>query len=455
MAGSVHPVGRRANFSMKGTPRIRREGPGRNDPCPCGSGRKYKLCCAGEDRLVELQSEFVGAHYRRGLAFESRGREDEAIEAYSIAAASGHAPEAHSRLGHIFTNRGMAKAASEAFRAAGANAATTDRRLDLVRALMVEGKSVEAEAEARRVIELDPESADGFWLLGRVLSETGRFVEARAALEQAVTLEPRLGVAYYDLVRARQIGSEDRPLVERMLRIVPSLTENDQRIRMHLALGKALDDLGEFGQAVGHFEKANQIKKALGSFDRAAFARRIDSLIERFSAHFIAVHARDGDGSELPVMIVGMPRSGTTLVEQILSSHDEVSGGGEMPFWTMCAPLFDKAKDEASVAQFLRRTAQVCLAAMRTVGPGAKRVTDKDPFNFLWAGLIHLTFPRATIIHCRRDSDRHLPVGVLHLLPAASGFLDRSGGPGLLPPPVPTPDRALARRVAAIAIYRG
>jgi hypothetical protein len=188
-----------------------------------------------------------------------------------------------------------------------------------------------------------------------------------------------------------------------MSAIAPTLVDADQRIRVHFALGKAFDDLQEFDAAMTHFEEANRIKGSVISFNRTGFERRVDRLIERFTPEFITAHVENGDNSELPIMIVGMPRSGTTLVEQILSSHDDVAGGGEMQFWARRGPSFDEARDEASIADFQRQAAKDCLAALRGFAPGAARVVDKNPFNFLWAGTIHLAFPRAVIIHCRRD----------------------------------------------------
>jgi tetratricopeptide (TPR) repeat protein len=389
--------------SAKRGPKAGSATPGRNDLCSCGSGRKYKHCCADKDRGRSFQDDFALAHYRRGITLEIQGRDEEAIEAYRVAAASGRAPESMSRLGHLYAKRGLSAAASDAYRAASANAGDVARRLDLVRALMIEGKAADAEREVRRAIELDSGSAYGFWLLGRILTETGRFVEAGTALERAIALDPTLGGAYYDLVRFGPVGPGDRPLVTRMLSIAPSLTGVDERMRMHLALGKALDDLGEVGPAMGHFEEANRIKETVGPFDRDAFERKIDGLIAHFAPEFIASHVGGGSDSDLPIMIVGMPRSGTTLVEQILSSHDKIAGGGEMQFWTQRGPLFDTASDDASIAETQRRTAEDCLATLCSIAPRAARVVDKDPFNFLWVGAIHLIFPRALIIHCRRN----------------------------------------------------
>lgn len=378
--------------------------PGRNDPCPCGSGRKFKHCCAEKYQTIARQEDFARAQYQRGLELDNQGREDEAIEAYRLAATlSASVPEANSRLGHVLLARGRITDASKAFRAAAAvNSNTTDRRMDLIRALMIEGKDSEAETALRQALDHDPTTSDGYWLLGRVLSESGRFNDARAAFEQAVSLNPKQGVIYYDLVRSYTLTEADRPLVDRMLALARKLSPTDQRIRLHLSIGKAFDDLKDYGAAAAHFTEANRIKNTLGQFDRDAFARRLDNLIDRFTPDFLAAHVKQGSDSQLPVLILGMPRSGTTLVEQIISNHREVAGAGELQFWTGRGLLFGKIADDISISKFQQQAAQDYLITLRKIAPEAARVTDKNPFNFLWAGLIYFTFSRATIIHCRR-----------------------------------------------------
>ena len=112
--------------------------------------------------------------------------------------------------------------------------------------------------------------------------------------------------------------------------------------------------------------------------------------------------AQLGSGDATPILIIGMPRSGTTLVEQIVSSHPEVRGAGELNFWNERGAAWHQAGPAGTEAPFLRQAAADYLRVLRAIGPKSARVTDKMPFNFLWAGLIHLAFPRATIIHCRR-----------------------------------------------------
>ena len=117
-----------------------------------------------------------------------------------------------------------------------------------------------------------------------------------------------------------------------------------------------------------------------------------------------AFGARPGNGERAPLLIVGMPRSGTTLMEQILSSHPDVAAGGELNFWNERGIAWLQTAQNAPDGAFLERAGADYCAVIGGIGPGAARVTDKMPFNFLWAGLIHLACPGATIIHCRRSA---------------------------------------------------
>ncbi|MHB8529024.1 MAG: tetratricopeptide repeat-containing sulfotransferase family protein [Caulobacteraceae bacterium] len=345
------------------------------------------------------------SHYRRGAALERQARIEEAVSAYTLASAFARtAPAAKSRLGHLFMGLGRGSEAAQAFRAAAGSApAEAERRMDLVRALILEKKDAEAEQELRRALAADPRDSDGYWLLGRVLTESGRFAEAQAALERSIALNPDQGAVYYDLVRCRTLTLSDRPLIDRMLTAARSIEQTEHRVRLHLALGKAFDDVADYPSAMRHIIKANQIKKNAGSFDRDALSHRVDRLIERFSPDLLSAQVDSASISELPILILGMPRSGTTLVEQILSSHPDIEGADELHFWPACGLAFDQLAPGESVTTFQAKAAQDCLDLLHGIAPGAVRVTDKNPFNFLRIGLVRLVFPRATIIHCRRN----------------------------------------------------
>jgi hypothetical protein len=204
------------------------------------------------------------------------------------------------------------------------------------------------------------------------------------------------------MVRCRRLTSADEVLRTRMRAALqnPGL-ETEQILRLHLALGKAADDLAEYGEAMRHFDAAEQLRRRASPFDSAAFTAQVDRLISLFTPDLFARADRTGEAA--PVLILGMPRSGTTLVEQILSSHPQVAPGGELNFWNEHAIAWLQTEHAMPDTAFLDQAAAEYLAVLRRIGPDAARVTDKMPFNFLWAGLIHLAVPGATLIHCRRS----------------------------------------------------
>jgi LPS sulfotransferase NodH len=195
--------------------------------------------------------------------------------------------------------------------------------------------------------------------------------------------------------------------------------EAGQRVRVHLALGKAADDLGDYALAMHHFDAADAVRRNSLSFDSAAFAIEIDRLIARCTPEWIAQQSERGSRDAMPVLILGMPRSGTTLVEQIVSNHPEAGAGGELHFWNERGSAWHRPGAGVTDTPFLAKAAADYLGLLRTIAPKAARVTDKMPFNFLWAGLIHVAFPRAVIIHCRRAAiDTALSIHQTHFHPS-------------------------------------
>jgi LPS sulfotransferase NodH len=189
-----------------------------------------------------------------------------------------------------------------------------------------------------------------------------------------------------------------------------------------------------------HFDAAEAVRRSSVPFDSAAFTIEIDRLIARCTPKLIARAPQVGSRDATPVLILGMPRSGTTLVEQIVSMHPEVGAGGELNFWNERGAAWHRsiaAENETPVVptenqatEFLAKAAADYLGVLRAIAPKAARVTDKMPFNFIWAGLIHLAFPRAIIIHCRRAAvDTALSIHQTHFHP---GLAFPTGGAELV-----------------------
>jgi len=354
---------------------------------------------------VSSNPRYADAYFRLGIALEKLGDLGSAIVAYDRATdLMPSLTEAWFRAGALVHTLGHRDEAIGCFRRAAASGPKTRfGRLGAARALLTEDRDVEAERVLRETLVLDPANALAHDLLGNLLSEFGRFEEAHECFTRAVTIAPLMAGSYYDLVRCRPVTTTDEGLLARMEAALatPGL-EAAQRLRVHLALGKAADDLGRYALAMQHFDAADAVRQGSASFNSDAFDTEVDRLIERCTPDLIARAAELGSGDTTPVLIIGMPRSGTTLIEQIVSAHPAVGAGGELNFWNERGAAWRQAGQAEPTASFLGQAAAHYLGVLRAIGPKAARVTDKMPFNFLWAGLIHLAFPRATIIHCRR-----------------------------------------------------
>jgi tetratricopeptide (TPR) repeat protein len=382
---------------------------------------------AALQRAVAGDPRYTDAYFRLGIALEKLGDIGGAIVAYDRAVKLlPSLTEAWFRAGALFYTLGQRGEAIGCFRrAASTGGPSSFGRLGKARALLTEDRNQEAEQILRETLVADPRNAMAYDLLGNLLSEFGRFDEARACFERAIAIAPLLAGSYHDLVRCRPVTSDDDGLLQQMEAALatPGL-EAAQRLRLHLAIGKAAEDLGDYALAMQHFDAADAVRRGSAPFDSAAFSIQIDRLIARCTPELIARAPELGSRDTTPVLIIGMPRSGTTLVEQIISMHPEVGAGDELQFWIERGAAWHRAGAEGNdtpvvAKEFLAKAAADYLGVLRAIAPTAARVTDKMPFNFLWAGLIHVAFPRAIIIHCRRAAvDTALSIHQTHFHPS-------------------------------------
>ncbi len=426
---------------------------GRNDPCPCGSGRKYKHCCQAKDVspkspagiALELPSPTDLRQKLRALSLAAKahaaaGRWANAIATYSqIADLDPKNPQAHSDLGAAWLRAGRhAEAAASLQRAAelrpGSKAlrqladrmhadgrsldalracrklsrtadSAHERHFYLAKALTIEDRLEEAERELRQLLAQAPEIAGARVLLAQVLSERGMLDEAAQHYTKAVEVIPP---AFHSLTIVKRMTETDRPLVDRMRAFAeqPGL-DTMTSVNVQFGLGKAYDDLGDHAEAMRSYDAANRLRAMSIRLDRPGLVKRYDKLIAGFTVEAMA-RARQAMArpecpeGDLPVFIVGMPRSGTTLAEQILSSHPAVAAGGELPFWIDRLGDPDACTIERIATGALSADTEEYLRLLRKIGPDAGRVIDKAPFNFESLGQLRLLMPAARIIHCRR-----------------------------------------------------
>lgn len=371
---------------------------------------------------VAADGNFADGWLRLGIALEADGRAREAVTAYQKAALlPSIAVEADYRAGNLLEGMAAPAQAAQAFRRSAAAAqGTSSGRVAMARALLIESRDEEAQKVLRRVLSDEPQNAVALDLLGRCLAAAGRFDESRRYLLRAIDNCAGLAGSYYEVARSGRITPEDKDLIERMRAAVSSPALNAlQRARVHLALGKAAADLGDRQEAMRQFDAAQALRETLVSFDPARFEARVDGLIARLSAaRFARALQPVPTTTPAPILIIGLPRSGTTLLEQILSAHPQVHAGGEMSFWSERGAEWERALPAEEDA-FLSRCGWDYVDGLRTLAPGMAGVTDKMPFNFQWAGLIHLALPHATLIHCRRNPlDTALSIHQTHFGPS-------------------------------------
>jgi len=249
--------------------------------------------------------------------------------------------------------------------------------------------------------------------LGNAYVTLGRLADADLAFDRAISLEPTRAEFYRSLAESKRLAADDAHFLamEDLARDIDSLSV-DQQIELHFALGKAYADVEQLDQSFRHLLAGNALKRRQIDYDEPAEFARLRRSKAVFTPELIARMRGAGDPSEVPVFIVGMPRSGTTLVEQLLASHPRVFGADElMDFPRVAAAICEPPGATepypemvlSMPAEDLRRVGALYLAGVQSKAPAADRITDKLPGNFRLLGLIHLALPNARIIHVRRD----------------------------------------------------
>jgi len=274
------------------------------------------------------------------------------------------------------------------------------------RALWQDGRLAEALAALERARELDPDFPEVYAHLGHILEESGDLAGAVAAFERAISLAPDRGDYYLALATTdvAAITAEHRAALER-LAVGNSGTDSS----VEFALGRVLA-ASDPARSFEHFLTANAAARASLEYRESENVGAFERIASVFTASFLRAHRSAGVSSQLPIFVFGMPRSGTTLVEQILASHPAVHGAGELELFQHAIDAVVGGGEPPTPEQMLAVTdAQISEVGSRYVeslaalAPDAQRITDKLPANFRFAGIIHLALPNARMIHVRRD----------------------------------------------------
>ena len=361
---------------------------------------------------LAIAPDYAEAHTNLGNALQILGRPGEAVVHHDRAlAAMPDFAEAHSNLGNALKELGRPEEAIAHYeRALAIKPDFAMAHYNLGIALDELGRPEEAVTRYERALSIKPDYAEAHHNLGNTLDEVGRRDEAITHYEQALAIKPDYAEVHRNLSRLKP-DQEQVSIIEKLLHR-PSLSETDAT-HYHFALGNIYHNGKTFRRAFEHYNKANTLKRKAITYDSRNFTAYVDRLIAAYSKNYFQEVAASGSDSELPVFIVGMPRSGTTLVEQIVSSHPRAYGAGELAslggFEQEITKQFEAAKpypecmslrDESIALEYSRKY----LEKLQNYSHDATRITDKMPDNFMRIGLIKTLFPKARIIHCRRNA---------------------------------------------------
>lgn len=411
---------------------------------PVGDGRERTLERALEGlnaaaRAAPLAAE---AHLRRGAARLAAGAVDEATDAFVSALDAMNASAAvRNAFGEVLLALELAPMAEEQFvRAVSLSPHLFRARLNLGRTRALLGRhaealeefaavqsaargrdgalalayasasldalrrSAEAVAAADAAVALDPDLAEGFFAKGQACVSAGRLNEAEAAFRRAIRLSPDAPHYYRALAEWIGLTAQDPAWtgLKRLAKAAETLGQRDRR-QLYFALASAYDVQGRYPDALECWIKANALERRRVAYDERQTLSLLEAIAQTFTGELITRLAGSGLPSAAPIFIVGMPRSGTTLVEQILSAHPAVTAGGELTALAEAIHAESAFADAEPLARAVRAVGARYLAATGPVRGGFAHLTDKMPGNFLHLGLIHLALPNAKIVHIHRD----------------------------------------------------
>ncbi|MEJ8472661.1 tetratricopeptide repeat-containing sulfotransferase family protein [Roseibium algae] len=363
--------------------------------------------------VISHEPRHPQANFSLGIAAYQSGEIDVAVGYLQTASSTARKhPQVHQLLGLALLNTGNYSGARTALQKAVALAPrTADFHAHLGDLYRLQHKPGLSRQSFERALRLDPENGYGLLGIGQLEISLGNIDEAVKWFEKAISAGKELPSVLHRLAFA-QTHTEAPPalnqienlIAEDIPRAKPDLAE------LHWAAGKIYHDLGDSQHASDHYRKARRLR--YDPFDQAAHEDRLAFMKQVFNKDYFAARQGISDPSERPIFIFGMPRSGTTLVEQIFARHTEIASGGELEYFRQTqhtlglmgppSAALERQLTEMDAAEF-KLLARDYLKTISAIDKRARRVTDKMPHNFEMLWLMSLIFPKATFVHCVRS----------------------------------------------------
>jgi tetratricopeptide (TPR) repeat protein len=368
---------------------------------------KHREAAARYEEALQIDSRNAVAHVKFGVALCHLGRYRDGEQAFrSAIKLKANCPDAQRNLGVLLRGKGEFAASELALRSAVRQDPRDPKALvDLGLTLTLLTDLAGAKECFERALRLKPQHADALCGLGRLAREEGRFEDAEKLYRSALDIEPTNEAAWIDITKLQRMTPADTHWVEGVEKTLAGGVQPLTEARLRLALGKYFDDLGKHSRAFTEYKRGNELLKLIAApYDRSGHAAFVDSLIKTYTRECLSAPSGGACESQTPVFVVGMPRSGTSLMEQIIASHPKASGAGEVEFWNSTVHRKHKSlRSELPDAPLAKKLSEAYLRVLTRKSGHAIRVVDKAPFNSDILGPIHRVFPNARIIYMRRD----------------------------------------------------
>jgi tetratricopeptide (TPR) repeat protein len=366
------------------------------------------------NKSIGINSAYLPAYNNLGNLYREMRMFDYALEMFNKALElKPDVPQSWYNLGMIYKNLGDGENAVQCFEKVitldPANLKARCQAGDCRGRLLNDFEGALREFDS--VIELNPDYVSAYTQKAGLLMIFGRYEEAGPLCRRILEIDETNTTAYSGLIGSKLHTEQD---IQNLYGLLDNRSlDTKQLVDVHFSLGSVFDDRKEYEKAFLHFQNGNRLHRNTFEYNVGNFEQFVSKLIAMFDESSITQYSNYGIASELPVFIVGMPRSGTTLVEQIIASHPQVYGAGELQYLANLVQstlsLEDRlaSRDQPIIPDLteadISRLANQYLAYISKSGAGAKRITDKLPQNFLYLGYIAMMFPQARIIHCSRN----------------------------------------------------
>ena len=366
------------------------------------------------ERALELDPDNSESLNDLALIRKNQDRQDEAVVLLRRALSVKPDDAAlHVNLGAILWRKGAHNSAITHYeRAIALDANFAEAYVYLSQAAHFLGHIDDAMRCGEAAVRLDPSSAKGHQSLGSALQVCGRIEEAISHFRKAITLNGRLTGAYVNYAHARRVAEGDAFSDTLLVALAERDWNDNERADLHYAAGKVESDRGSHKAAFTHWAQGASLRRKAIEYAIADSRKIFDSYQAIFDSQLLERRLRNPVEGPTPIFIVGMPRSGTTLAEQILASHPQVAGLGELPHLSIIAnAFFEWSKTDGGHPFALAGFDETNLASAAKLyidkldrKKSEPYISDKMPGNFQYLGLIYLLFPNARIVHCRRSA---------------------------------------------------